>query len=235
MIVSFMNNPSSRTSSFVNIQRCRLCSIKASFQMLAQLKSFLSRSPPPVSPQAGPPCKHTYCAHLTYCLKAIGEETLSQSGFSEVHSINTLISDHFDPEHEFDYAWDSDYGWNEFCHRCHQERCQDCGTGVLISVMGFQDALTFENRDVWICRPCKHGRCPGWKLRIMSLCEGCGHAACSECMLEGDEKRGAVCCRCENRGRGLVNDDRNEPQDLNERSKGTSRQKFRKLNADEPE
>jgi hypothetical protein len=169
--------------------------------MLTQLKNFLSRSPPPTTAETGPPCKYSHCAQLTYCLKTIGEETLS-----EVHSLTSLISDHFDPAHESDYAWDSDYGWTEFCHRCRQERCQECGTGVFTSVTGFQDVLTFENREVWICCPYKHGKCPGWKLRVLSLCEVFGHGACGECMPGGDEKMGVVCCQCALKDRTLEDD-----------------------------
>jgi hypothetical protein len=174
--------------------------------MLNQLRNFLSRSPqPPANRASGPACKHPYCAHLTYCHKLIGEETLSQSGLSEVHSLNTLISDHFDAVHESDYAWDSDYGWGEFCHRCLEERCQDCGTKIFTSVTNFEDVLTFENMEVWICAPCKHGMCPGWKVKILSLCGGCAHVACRECILDGNGEKGMVCCQCGEGGWSLSN------------------------------
>lgn len=161
--------------------------------MLKQLKGFVSSSPL-AKPQLPPPCNHPYCTctHPAYCLRTLGEETIS---LSDVHSINTLISDHFSG-HEVDYGWDSDEGWFEFCHRCHQERCQDCQRGDLTQVTNFEDVLTFETREVWICSPCKHRRCPGWKLNIVSACAKCRHGVCAECMVGGDEKRGLFCCRC---------------------------------------
>jgi hypothetical protein len=57
-------------------------------QMLNQLKSFLSSSPP-AKPQLPPPCNHPYytCTHQTYCLRTLGEETIS---LLDVHSIDTL-------------------------------------------------------------------------------------------------------------------------------------------------
>ncbi len=30
----------------------------------------------------------------------------------------------------------------------------------------------------------------------MSECAICGHGACAECMLAGNEKAGLVCCKC---------------------------------------
>jgi hypothetical protein len=170
-------------------------------QMLNQFKGFISRSPP-ARPQLPPPCNHPYCActHQAYCLKTLGEETIS---LSDVHSINTLISDHFSG-HEVEYGWDSDEGWFEFCHRCHQERCQDCQSGDLTIVTNFEDVLTYETREAWICSPCKHRRCPGWKLNIVSACAKCGHEVCAECMVRGDEKRGLFCCRCTGQ-KNLVN------------------------------
>jgi len=189
----------------VTVRSCELCKVRAPIQMLNQLKSFLGRSPPPPATRPNPPCAHPCCTHLTYCLKTLGKETLSQSNLSEVHSLNTLNSSHFSPLPSSEYAWDSDYGWAEFCPRCHEERCQDCGTKIFTSVTNFEDVLTWENREVWICRPCMHGLCPGWKVKILSACAGCAHAACEGCMCSGNEGRGVVCCRC-GRGGGELGD-----------------------------
>lgn len=165
--------------------------------MLKQLKEFIGRRPPPPPRrQSDPPCKHAYCAHLTYCLKSIGEDTFSLSGITEVHSINTVISDYFDPTFGTDYRWDSEDGWGEFCYRCRNERCQDCGTGMFTSVTHFEDVLTFETRELGICSPCRHGLCPRFKLRIVSLCGVCGHVACAECMTGGTLSKGPDCCTC---------------------------------------
>jgi hypothetical protein len=173
--------------------------------MLNQLKNFLSRSPPPplTKPLSSPPCTHPYCAHHTQCLKTLGEESISHSSH---HSLNTLISDHFSGhEVDIDCSWDSDNGWAEFCHRCHQERCQRCEGAVFTQVTRFADVLTFESCEVWICAPCRHGRCPGWKVKIVSKCGGCKHTSCADCMLSGDEKKGIFCCQCAKEGRKLEN------------------------------
>jgi hypothetical protein len=63
-------------------------------------------------------------------------------------------------------------------------------------VTNFEDVLTFESREVWICSPCTHGKCPGSKMKILSMCGRCGHTACGECMTKGDEKSGVKCCQC---------------------------------------
>jgi hypothetical protein len=185
--------------------------------MINQLKAFLSRSPPPANPEPAPPCTHPYCAHFTQCLKTLGEESTSQSSHhsvsSDIHSLNTLISDHFSGhEIDIDYRWDSDNGWAEFCHRCHQERCPDCEGVVFTQVTNFEDVLTFESREVWICAPCRHGRCPGSNLKILSACGLCGHRVCGECIVGGDEKRGALCCQCREEERKLENHAEGEVQ-----------------------
>jgi len=33
-------------------------------------------------------------------------------------------------------------------------------------------------------------------MKILSLCARCGHTACAECMVDGDDKRGVSCCQC---------------------------------------
>ena len=167
-------------------------------QMLNQLKKFLSRSPPPANPRRSSACTHPYCAHFAQCLKTLGEESLSHYShkpFSSHHSLPTLISNHFSTN-DIDYDWDSDYGWAVFCHRCHQERCKHCERAAFTQVTKFGELLTFENREVWICAPCRHRKCPGRKLRLVSECAMCGHGVCGECLLAGDEKAGMACCRC---------------------------------------
>ncbi|KAE9362814.1 hypothetical protein N431DRAFT_499174 [Stipitochalara longipes BDJ] len=167
--------------------------------MLHHIKSFLSRPASRTTSRSTPPYTHPYYAHQTQCLKSLGEDFLSQyslvSFSSEAHILNTLVSDHFS-DIDIDYSWDSDDGWAVSCHRCHQERCQDCEGGLFTQVTNFEDVLTFENREMWICSPCRHRKCPGSKLKILSLCGKCGHTACAECLTRGDEKRGLVCCHC---------------------------------------
>ena len=167
-------------------------------QMLNQLRKALSRSPPPANPRRSSACTHPYCAHFAQCLKTLGEESLSHYSHqttSSRHSLHTHLSDHFSNDH-IDYDWDSDYGWAEFCHRCHHERCQKCVRAAFTQMTKFGDVLTFENRVVWICAPYRHRKCPGWKLRLVSECAMCGHGACAECMLVGHEKVGLVCSKC---------------------------------------
>ena len=171
--------------------------------MLNQLKKVLSRSPPPANPRSSSACTHPYCTHFAQCLKTLGEESLShysQKPFSSHHSLHTQLSDHFATD-IIDYDWDSDYGWAEFCHRCHQERCQKCVREAFTQVTRFEDVLTYENREVCICAPCRHRKCPGWKLKLVSECAVCGHGACAKCMLAGDEKAGLLCCRCSKKKR----------------------------------
>ncbi|PMD38674.1 hypothetical protein L207DRAFT_42422 [Hyaloscypha variabilis F] len=169
--------------------------------MLNHIKSFLGRQAPPQPSRSTPPCTHPYCAHRTHCLKSVGEDSISQASLisfsSETQTLNTIISEHFSShEVDIDYSWDSDDGWAVFCHRCQQERCEECGGGVFTQVTNFEDVLTFESREVWICSPCTHGKCPGSKMKILSMCGRCGHTACGECMTKGNEKSGVKCCQC---------------------------------------
>ena len=71
--------------------------------------------------------------------------------------------------------------------------------------------LTFECREVPICAPCEHARCPGWKMKISSVCGACGHGACAECMLRGNEETGMVCCLCGKGGSILADIKGKEP------------------------
>lgn len=81
-------------------------------------------------------------------------------------------------------------------HLCSVERCPECDGQTFTSVTNFDDKLTFENREVWICAECVHGFCPGRRLKLVSLCGVCRHEACSECLGRGDLDSGPVCCGC---------------------------------------
>ena len=45
--------------------------------------------------------------------------------------------------------------------------------------------LTFETEEYWLCVPCRHRMCRGWRLKVTSLCGVCGHQACEECFANG--------------------------------------------------
>jgi len=168
--------------------------------MLNQLKAFLDRArtpPQKPAPRVLPPCKHQYCQRYTFCLKERGEESISFLG-----SFDSLLSNHFEtnsPTEDSDFAWDSDEGWGAFCQYCHYERCERCDPKSFNKITSFKDYLTFENREIRICTPCIHGRCPGSRLKILILCSSCSHPACKQCMAKSNQGIGMKCCQCSNR------------------------------------
>ncbi|KUJ08944.1 uncharacterized protein LY89DRAFT_315300 [Mollisia scopiformis] len=133
---------------------------------------------------------------FSHCLKDEGENILSSS---PAYSLNTLYEDYFSTPNceQTDFAWDSEDGWHQICNLCLHERCPDCEGVIFTSVTDFQDVLTFENREIWICADCKHGFCLGRRLKLVSLCRSCGHEACAECLGRIDEiHHRPACCKC---------------------------------------
>lgn len=75
-----------------------------------------------------------------------------------------------------------------------------CEGRVFTAVSNFEDVLTFESKEVWICVPCRHKMCRGWRVVVVSLCKACGHQGCVDCFSggadEGGDGVGLKCCAC---------------------------------------
>lgn len=73
---------------------------------------------------------------------------------------------------------------------------------MFTSVTNFEKVLTFETEEYWLCVPCRHRMCRGWRLKVTSLCGVCGHQACEECFANGgigevmSQMMGPTCCAC---------------------------------------
>lgn len=65
-----------------------------------------------------------------------------------------------------------------------------------MSVTDFRKTLTWESGVVRICSCCDHKLCPGRKLKLVSMCLGCGHKACQKCFPAGSEAARPKCCAC---------------------------------------
>ncbi|APA05628.1 hypothetical protein sscle_01g003980 [Sclerotinia sclerotiorum 1980 UF-70] len=90
---------------------------------------------------------------------------------------------------EIAYEWDGAFGWTWACKECGIERCVKCPREVFEQIVVEGETLTNEEGVFSICTPCKHGFCPGTKMRLRIKCKRCGEVECEGCKDLGDEER----------------------------------------------
>lgn len=122
----------------------------------------ISRRPSSSSNPSYYPYQHTSPLNSTASIDRIAP-TKSFESFATLQSllkkgdVFTATYSHFSWEREDDLA--------VHCSTCREGRCATCHGEVFTEVIEFGEKLTFENREVKICTPCKHGFCSGGTLR----------------------------------------------------------------------